>query len=230
MLAHFDFDEVFRSADHLFRDGLPFTLLLTTFATLGGFVLGTLLAIVRVSAQPVLTQAAAIYVNVLRSLPLVLVIFWLYFLAPYLGQWIIGAERPVAVGVFPSALVTFTLFEAAYFAEIARAGIKSVSRGQLAAAHALGLNQFDAMRFVILPQAFRNMLPMILTQVIVLFQDTSLVYVLSASDVLGTASKVAHRDGRLVEMYLFAASIYFVISLAGSIFVANLRSKVMPAT
>ena len=147
----------------------------------------------------------------MRSLPLVLVIFWFYFLVPYIGQWLTGASRPITVGAFASSLITFIMFEAAYFSEIMRAGIQSISKGQPAAAQALGLNYWQTMRYVVLPQAFRNMLPVLLTQTIVLFQDTSLVYVLSITDFLGAASKVAQRDGRLVEMYLFAALVYFVI-------------------
>ena len=142
----------------------------------------------------------------MRSLPLVLVIFWFYFLVPYIGQWLTGASRPIRVGAFTSSLVTFIMFEAAYFSEIMRAGIQSISKGQPAAASALGLTYSQTMRYVVLPQAFRNMLPVLLTQTIVLFQDTSLVYVLSITDFLGAASKVAQRDGRLVEMYLFAAA------------------------
>jgi len=159
-------------------------------------------------------------------LPLVLVIFWFYFLVPYIGQWLTGSSRPIRVGAFTSSLVTFILFEAAYFSEIMRAGIQSISRGQPAAAQALGLSYSQTMRYVVLPQAFRNMLPVLLTQAIVLFQDTSLVYVLSIPDFLGAASKVAQRDGRLVEMYLFAAAVYFVISSAASFGVRRLQTRI----
>ncbi|HUN92638.1 MAG TPA: ABC transporter permease subunit [Burkholderiaceae bacterium] len=215
-MAQFDFDVIARSWVYLLRDGLTFTLTLTALATLGGMVLGTLLAVARLSRLPVLPLLAGGYVNLMRSLPLVLVIFWFYFLVPFLGQWLTGSERPIQVGGFTSALVTFTLFEAAYFAEIMRAGIQSIPRGQVFAAQALGLRSSRVLRYVVLPQAFRNMLPVTLTQTIVLFQDTSLVYVLSLTDLLGAASKVAHRDGRLVEMYLFAALVYFIISFAAS--------------
>jgi glutamate/aspartate transport system permease protein len=188
-------------------------------------VLGTLIAMLRLSGLPVLPQTAALYVNFMRSLPLVLVIFWFYFLVPYIGQWITGAGRPVQVGAFTSSLVTFTLFEAAYFAEIMRAGIQSIPKGQAGAAQALGLTYWQGMRYVILPQAFRNMLPVILTQTIILFQDTSLVYVLSITDFLGAASKIAQRDGRLVEMYLFAAVVYFAISFLASQLVRRLQAR-----
>ena len=153
------------------------------------------------------------YVNLMRSIPLVLVIFWFFFLVPYIGAWIIGAPQPdrgrrVLVGV-----ITFTMFEAAYYCEIMRAGIQSIPRGQVAAGQALGLNYWQTMGHIVLPQAFRNMLPVLLTQTIILFQDTSLVYVISVTDFLGAAAKVANRDYRLVEMYTFVAVVYFIISL-----------------
>jgi len=162
----------------------------------------------------------------MRSLPLVLVIFWFYFLVPYIGQWLTGASRPIRVGAFSSSLITFIMFEAAYFSEIMRAGIQSISKGQPAAASALGLTYAQSMRYIVLPQAFRNMLPVLLTQAIVLFQDTSLVYVLSIPDFLGAASKVAQRDGRLVEMYLFAAAVYFAISCFASYGVRRLQARI----
>jgi glutamate/aspartate transport system permease protein len=225
MLSNLDFDVISRSLPYLFLDGMRFTLLLTFAATLGGVLLGTLIAMMRLSSLPVLPPIAAGYSNVMRSLPLVLVIFLFYFLIPYVGQWATGASRPIAVGAFMSVFVTFTLFEAAYFSEIMRAGIQSVSRGQTSASYALGLTYWQSMRYVILPQAFRNMLPVLLTQTIVLFQDTSLVYVLSITDFLGAASKVAQRDGRLVEMYLFAAFVYFIISFGLSMLVKRLQAR-----
>ena len=152
----------------------------------------------------------------MRSVPFVLMIFWFYFLVPYIGQWITCSAQPLQVGAFASCLVTFTLFEAAFFCEIMRAGIQSIPRGQMAAAQALGMTYPTTMGYIVLPQAFRNMVPVLLTQTIILFQDTSLVYVISVTDFLGAASKVAERDGRLVEMYTFAAFVYFVISLAAS--------------
>src|SRR4030088_2243982 len=169
---------------------------------------------------------AWLYVDLLRSLLLVLGIFWFYFLVPYLGQWLTGWSRPARVGPFTSSLVTFIMFDAAYFSEIMRAGIQSISKGQPAAANALGLTYAQTMRYVVLPQAFRNMVPVLLTQTIVLFQDTSLVYVLSIPDFLGAASKVAQRDGRLVEMYLFAAAVYFIISSAASFSVRRLQARI----
>lgn len=225
-MTGFDWDVIRRSLGYLFLDGMVFTLTLTALAATGGVVLGTALALLRLAGGPVLAAFAAGYVNLMRSLPLVLVIFWFYFLAPYLGQWITGASRPVQVGAFASSLLTFTLFEAAYFSEIIRAGIGAIPRGQVAAGAALGLTTAQTLRYVVLPQVFRTMLPVLLTQTIVLFQDTSLVYVLSITDFLGAASKVAQRDGRLVEMYGFAAVVYFVLCFAASRAVRRLQRRV----
>jgi glutamate/aspartate transport system permease protein len=224
-MISFDVDVIQRSWEYLFRDGMVFTLKLTGLATAGGIVLGTLLALCRLSSWKLLSSVAGLYVNLLRALPLILVIFWFYFLMPYIGAWITGANRPVAVGGFTSALVTFILFEAAYFCEIMRAGIQSVPRGQVAAGYALGLTYWQVMGSVVLPQAFRNMAPVLLTQVIVLFQDTSLVYVLSLTDFMGAAVKVAQRDNRLIEMYMFVAVVYFIMSYAASLFVRYLRQR-----
>jgi glutamate/aspartate transport system permease protein len=225
MFASFDVDVIRRSLAYLFLDGMTFTLTLTGLAALGGLIFGTLIALLRLSGLKGLSVIAGLYVDLMRALPLVLVIFWFYFLVPYIGQWLTGASRPMRVGAFTSSLVTFILFEAAYFSEIMRAGIQSISKGQPAAAQALGLNYSQTLRYVVLPQAFRNMLPVLLTQTIVLFQDTSLVYVLSIPDFLGAASKVAQRDGRLVEMYLFAAAVYFVMSSTASLGVRWLQRR-----
>jgi glutamate/aspartate transport system permease protein len=226
MFANFDFDVILRSLPYLFKEGMVFTLTLTAIATVFGLILGTFIALMRLSSNALLSGIAASYVNLMRSLPLVLVIFLFYFLSPYIGQWIIRADQPVQVGAYTSTIITFTLFEAAYFAEIMRAGIQSVPRGQVMAGYAIGFNYREVMRFVVLPQAFRNMLPVIFTQTIVLFQDTSLVYVLSITDFLGAASKVAQRDGRLTEMYLFAAVVYFAISFTASFFVKRLQKRI----
>jgi glutamate/aspartate transport system permease protein len=226
MFSNIDWNVIIRSLPYLFFDGMRFTIMLTLMATAGGIVIGTLLALARLSNIPGLSQVAGAYVNLIRSMPLVLVIFWFFFLVPYIGQWLTGASRPIQVGAFVSALVTFTLFEAAYFCEIMRAGIQSIPRGQVQAAQALGMSYWTGMREIILPQAFRNMLPVLLTQTIILFQDTSLVYVISVTDFLGAASKIAQRDGRLVEMYLFAAAVYFVISLAASYGVRRLQNRI----
>jgi glutamate/aspartate transport system permease protein len=225
MLANFDFDVIRRALPFLFFEGMRFTMSLTVFSALGGIIFGTLIAMMRLSGYRVLGFISGLYVDFMRSLPLVLVIFWFYFLVPYIGQWLTGASRPIQVGAYASSLITFIMFEAAYFSEIMRAGIQSISRGQPAAAQALGLTYWQTMRYVVLPQAFRNMLPVLLTQTIVLFQDTSLVYVVSIPDFLGAADIVAHRDGRLVEMYLFAALVYFVICCFASFGVRQLQAR-----
>jgi len=226
MFTGFDFDVIQRSAGYLFKEGMTFTLTLTAMAMTGGIVFGTLLAMMRLSSYKILNVPAALYVNLMRSVPLVLVIFWFYFLVPWIGGWMIGANQPIQVGAFWSSVITFTLFEAAYYAEIMRAGIQSVSRGQVWAGYALGLNYFQTMGTVVLPQAFRNMLPVLLTQTIILFQDTSLVYVLSITDFLGAAAKIAQRDGRLIEMYLFVAVVYFIISFSLSLLVKQLQQRI----
>ena len=202
----------------LLWEGIKMTFLLTGLAILGGIILGTFLALLRIAKIPVLSQFSAAYVNFFRSLPLILVIFWLFFLVPL----IVG--RPV--GAFSSVLVAFILFEAAYYSEIIRAGINSVRLGQLAAARAMGLTYIQSMRYVILPQAFRAMTPILLTQAIILFQDTSLVYVVGLRDFLVSAEIVANRDQRLVEMFLFVALVYFVFCFAASLGVKYLQKRI----
>jgi len=201
----------------LLIEGMKMTFLLTALAMVGGIILGTFLALLRIAKVPVLAQVAAGYVNFFRSLPLILVIFWLFFLVPL----IMG--RPV--GAFSSVLVAFILFEAAYYSEIIRAGINSVSAGQLAAARAIGMTYVQAMRNVVLPQAFRAMTPILLTQAIILFQDTSLVYVVGLRDFLVSAEIVANRDQRLVEMFLFVAVVYFVLCFTASLGVKHLQRR-----
>ena len=226
MLGNFDFDVIQRSWLYLFQTGMAFTLQLTAYAMFGGILLGTLLAMMRLSKFKALALVATGYVNLIRSVPLVLVIFWFYFLVPYIGAWIIHANQPIKVGAFSSSLITFVLFEAAYYCEIMRAGIQSISRGQVWAGSALGMNYWQTMGNIVLPQAFRNMIPVLLTQTIVLFQDVSLVYVLSITDFVGAASKVAQRDGRLVEMYLFVAVVYFIMCFGLSMLVKKLQQRV----
>jgi glutamate/aspartate transport system permease protein len=225
MFENFDFDVIARSWETLVFKGLGFTLQVTVLSMVGGIILGTLLAMMRLSSSKSLAWTAAAYVNTLRAVPLVLVIFWFYFLVPYIGAWIIGSKTPVKVGAFSSALVTFVLFEACYYCEIMRAGIQSIARGQINAARALGLGYWQSMAYVVLPQAFRNMLPVLLTQTIVLFQDVSLVYIISLPDFVTIASKIAQRDGRLVEMYLFVAVAYLAICLLLSYVVKLLQAR-----
>jgi glutamate/aspartate transport system permease protein len=226
MDSGFDFDVIQRSWGYLFREGMTFTVTLTLLAMAGGIIFGTLLAMMRLSAFKPLSMLAGGYVNLMRSVPLVLVIFWFFFLVPYIGAWLTGASQPIKVGAWLSALVTFTMFEAAYYCEIMRAGIQSIPRGQVWSGYALGLNYWQTMGSVVLPQAFRNMLPVLLTQTIILFQDTSLVYVISATDFLGAASKIANRDYRLVEMYTFVAVVYFIISYGLSTVVKRLQDRI----
>ena len=226
MFSGYDFEVIERSLGYLFKEGMVFTLTLTALAMTGGIIFGTLLAMMRLSAFKPLSALAGGYVNLMRSLPLVLVIFWFFFLVPYIYGALSGAGKPIAIGAWMSALITFTMFEAAYYCEIMRAGIQSIPRGQVWSGYALGLNYWQTMGQIVLPQAFRNMLPVLLTQTIILFQDTSLVYVISATDFLGAAAKVANRDYRLVEMYTFAAVVYFVISYSLSLLVKQLQDRI----
>jgi len=222
---HLDFGIISSALPFLWK-GFQYTVQLTATAAVGGLFFGTLLALARLSSTKWLSMIAAGYVNLMRSIPLVLVIFWFFFLMPLVFQGLTGSERPVQIGAERTAIITFIMFEAAYFCEIMRAGIQSIPKGQVNSAYALGLTYGQAMRLVILPQAFRNMIPVLLTQTIILFQDTSLVYVISATDFVGAASKIAQRDGRLVEMYLFVAVVYFVICYVLSFLVKRLQKKI----
>ena len=224
-MGDLDFDVIGRSLPYLAK-GLQYTVQLTLAAALGGTVFGTLLAMARLSSFKPLALVAAGYVNLMRSLPLLLVIFWFYFLVPVLVQSVMGWERPPQIGAERSAYITFIMFEAAYFCEIMRAGIQSISRGQVGAAYAVGLNYWQAMKLVILPQAFRNMLPVLLTQSIILFQDVSLVSLLNVTDFVGAAVKIAQRDSRIVEMYLFVAIVYFVLCYTLSFMVKRLQHRI----
>lgn len=225
MFGNFDFDVIARTWHILVFQGLAFTVQVTVLAMFGGIVFGTLLAMMRLSTFRPFAWLAGGYVNLLRSIPLVLVIFWFYFLFPYIGAWIIGAQTPIKVGAFASALITFVLFEACYYCEIMRAGIQSIPSGQAGAGYALGMNYWQVMGHIVLPQAFRNMTPVLLTQTIILFQDVSLVYIISLPDFVTIASKIAQRDGRLIEMYLFVAVVYFAMCLLLSYWVKRLQQR-----
>jgi glutamate/aspartate transport system permease protein len=205
--------------------GMVFTLKLTILSTIGALILGTLLAMMRLSSNRIVSGAAASYVNFLRPLPLILIIFWFYFLVPYIVGWALRAGHPVSVGSFTSALITFILFETAYFCEIMRAGIQSIPRGQIGAGYALGLNYWQVMGHIVLPQAFRNMIPVLFTQMIIIFQETTLVYVVALTDFFGAANNMAQRDGRVIEMFTFAALVYFIISFAASRMVKLLERR-----
>jgi glutamate/aspartate transport system permease protein len=213
------------SAAPFLLTGLLFTLQITLVGVAGGIVFGSLLAVARLSQNRLLSTLATTYVNLMRSIPLILVIFWVFFLVPWAIGWLTNGGRPVAVGASLTIYVTFVLFEAAYYAEIVRAGFRSISTGQYAACDALGLSKLQAYIYVLFPQAFLSVLPILLTQTIVLFQDTSLVYVISATDLLGAATKIAQRDGRLVEMYLIVGVIYFLFCYAASQFVKRLQGR-----
>jgi glutamate/aspartate transport system permease protein len=227
MFSEFDFEVIQRSLPYLWQ-GMQFSLGLTVLAMAGGIALGTVLALMRLSSFAVLSYPAGAYVNLVRSIPLILVIFWFYFLIPIAIKKLTGNPYASGIGPFYSALIAFTMFEAAYYCEIIRAGIQSVPRGQVHAAQALGLNYWQSTLQVVLPQAFRNMVPVLLTTGIILFQDTSLVYVVGLTDFMGAASKVARRDGRLVELYLFAALVYFIICFSASYLVKRLQSRITP--
>lgn len=198
--------------------GLIFSVQLTLVAMIGGIVIGTLLALMRLSGIKWLVAIAALYVNTLRSVPLVMVILWFFLLIPLLIGRPLGAEL--------SAVITFTVFEAAYYSEIMRAGIQSVPKGQVSAGYAVGMSYKQCMQLIVLPQAFRNMLPVLLTQTIILFQDTSLVYAIGAYDLLKGFEVAGKNFNRPVEAYLFAAVVYFVICFSLSMMVRRLQRKI----
>lgn len=216
MFESFDYLVIIDSIPFLW-EGMKLTFLLTFLAITGGLFLGVLLALARLSDIRPLSFIAASYVNFFRSMPLILVIFWFYFLVPY----IVG--RPV--GGFYSVLVAFTLFEASYYCEIMRAGIQSVKQGQMQAGRALGLSYKQNMLYVVLPQAFRNMTPILLTQAVILFQDTSLVYVVGLHDFLVNAEIIASRENRLIEMFSTVALVYFVLCLSFSLSIRKLQKR-----
>jgi glutamate/aspartate transport system permease protein len=209
-----DYSLIVRNASFLF-DGLLLSLTLTLVGVIGGFAVGTALALVRLFTGVVGNRVVDAYVFVFRAIPLILVIFWFYFMVPL----ILG--RPV--GAWTSAIVAFTLFEGAYYSEILRAGLKSVRPGQLNAALASGMSRAQALRYVIFPQAFTAMIPVFLTQAIILFQDTSLVFVVSLHDFLTATTIIANRDGRLIEAYTFACLVYYLICLAATAGVEKLK-------
>ncbi len=204
--------------------GFVFSVELTVISTLGGILLGTVLALMRLSGSKLLTVPATVYVNGMRSVPLVMVILWFYLLMP---SWFFnlipgGANNRSEI----SAIITFVAFEAAYFSEIMRAGIQSISRGQVNAGQALGMTYAQNMKLIVLPQAFRNMLPVLLTQTIILFQDTSLVYAIGAYDLLKGLTTAGKIYGRPEEAYLLAAVVYFVICFGLSYLVKKLQNKI----
>jgi glutamate/aspartate transport system permease protein len=198
--------------------GFIFSVQLTLIAMIGGIAIGTLLALMRLSGKKWLVMPAAFYVNTLRSIPLVMVILWFFLLIPLLIGRPMGAEL--------SAIITFTVFEAAYYSEIMRAGIQSVPKGQVYAGYAVGMTYPQCMQLIVLPQAFRNMLPVLLTQTVILFQDTSLVYAIGAYDLLKGFEVAGKNFNRPVETYLVAAVVYFVICFSLSMLVRRLQQKI----
>lgn len=204
-------------------DGLLMTLQLMLLGVLGGVVLGTALALARLSHNKWLANAAATYVNYFRSIPLLLVITWFYFMVPFILRAITGEDSPV--GAFSSCLVAFVMFEAAYFCEIVRAGIQAIPRGQMGAASALGMSYAQSMRLIILPQALRKMTPLLLQQSIILFQDTSLVYTVGLMDFLNASRSRGDIIGQAHEFLIFAGLVYFTISFAASLLVKHLQKR-----
>ncbi|GAA5784299.1 amino acid ABC transporter permease [Chitiniphilus shinanonensis] len=217
-----DFTQIVNAFPSL-GDGLLLTLELTVLAVIGGVVIGTLLALARLSNSRVLSWLAGFYVNYFRSIPLLLVITWFYFVVPFMVGWVTGTNQPI--GAFTSCLIAFMMFEAAYFCEIVRAGIQSISKGQVNAAYALGMTYGQAMRLVVLPLAFRKMTPLLLQQSIILFQDTSLVYAVGLMDFLNVARSQGDITGELHTFLLFAGLVYFVISFGASTLVKRLQKR-----
>ncbi|AHB07274.1 MULTISPECIES: glutamate/aspartate ABC transporter permease GltK [Pandoraea] len=204
--------------------GMVTTLQITVLAVIVGIVWGTLLAMMRLSGVTVLKWFADLYVNVFRSIPLLMVLLWFFLIVPQVLRSLLDVPPTWDIRMV-SALVAFSLFEAAYYSEIIRAGIQSVSRGQMSAAFALGMSYWQAMGLVVLPQAFRNMVPLLLTQGIILFQDTSLVYAIALADFFGMAYQVGQRDGTLPAMIVFAGAVYFVICFTVSMLVKRLQKR-----
>jgi glutamate/aspartate transport system permease protein len=227
MIYEFDWSSIPGALPFLW-DGMKISLVITFQAVVVGIVWGTILAMMRLSSIKTLSWFAAGYVNLFRAVPLVMVLLWFFLIVPRFVETLLDFP-PGSDLRLSSAMMGFALFEAAYYSEIIRAGIQSVPKGQIAAASALGMNYAQAMRLVVLPQAFRNMVPLLLTQAIILFQDTSLVYVSALADFFGAAYKVGDRDGRLVELLLFAGAVYFVVCFSASQIVKRLQKKYTPA-
>jgi glutamate/aspartate transport system permease protein len=223
-MGEFDWSVIWKYREVLW-DGMKMSLQLFGIALAGGIGFGTLLALARLSSFKALAIPATGFVNLIRSIPFIMAIFWFYFLTPMIVSKFTG-QQGEAVGPFTSAIVAFIMVESAYYSEIIRAGIQSIPRGQPWAAYALGMNYWQSMGHVVLPQAFRNMLPVMLTQAVILFQDTSLVYVVALKDFLGAASKAGQLTGRIVELYVFVAVVFFLICFAASWAVKRLQVRI----
>ena len=223
MMYEFDWSSIAPSMPFLI-DGFIVTAKITLTAIVVGILWGTVLAVMRLSTFKPISWFAALYVNTFRSIPLVMVLLWFYLIVPSLLQNVLGLSPKNDIRLI-SAMIAFSLFEAAYYSEIIRAGIQSISRGQASAALALGMTNMQTMRLVVLPQACKAMVPLLLTQGIVLFQDSSLVYVLSLTDFFRTATNIGERDGTQVEMVLFAGLVYFIVSFGASMLVNYLKKR-----
>lgn len=224
-MYQFDWSSIPGALPYLWQ-GMVRTLQITAAAIVVGILLGTLIAVSRLSKNSILSSLAALYVNGFRSIPLVMVLLWFYLLVPSVISKIMG--QPNMDIRLLSAFVAFSLFEASYYAEIIRAGIQSISKGQVSAGLALGMTGGQTMRLIVLPQAFRRMTPLLLTQAIILFQDTSLVYVIGLAEFFGVAYNTGNRDGTLVELLLFAGAVYLVICLSASTLVRILQKRLAP--
>jgi His/Glu/Gln/Arg/opine family amino acid ABC transporter permease subunit len=223
-----DFDVVWRNLPFLMIQGflgignfVGGTLRLAVPSILLGFVLGIFIGIARLAPQWWIRAAATAYVEFFRGVPLVMVIFWMWFIIPI----VLKASIPE----FGVALTAFVVFEAAYLGEIVRAGIQSVPRGQVEAATAVGLTSGQGMRFVILPQALKNMIPSLVTQFIVLFKDTSLASIIGFMDLTKAAQVVNNREIRPFPIYLFIAAVYWVCTYSMSRYARYLEKRIGPA-
>ena len=224
---NFDYGVLFTTeALTLLSKGLWFTLQATVLALIGGMLIGTPLAMMRLSSNRILSGFAKLYVDFFRGLPLVQVLLIFYFLLPKIWATITGADYVTPLGALYAAVITYAIFEAAYYSEIMRAGIQSVSKGQMNASYALGMSYGQTMANVVLPQALRNMLPVLLTQTIILFQDITLVYAVGFKDFLGAGSTLAGINNRPTEFYLFVGVVYFIICFLLSSYVKRLQKKI----
>jgi His/Glu/Gln/Arg/opine family amino acid ABC transporter permease subunit len=205
----------------LLLSGFGNTLRLALLAIGFSFLLGVLAGALRLSAHPLLHYPAVVYIEVIRGVPLIMVIFWFYFFSPIL------AGRPL--DNFTSALIAFIVFEGAYLAEIVRAGIQSVPVGQIQAAVSTGLSQIQTLRYVVLPQAIRNMIPALVTRFIVLFMDTSLAYIIGYRELTRVARIIAEREFRAFEVYTFIAVVYFACTYTMSRLARRLERRLGPA-
>ena len=221
-MMEFDFSGIIPSLPGLWN-GMVMTLQLMVLGVVGGIILGTILALMRLSHNKLLSNIAGAYVNYFRSIPLLLVITWFYLAVPFVLRWITGEDTPI--GAFASCIVAFMMFEAAYFCEIVRAGVQSIPKGQMGAAQALGMTYGQMMRLIILPQAFRKMTPLLLQQSIILFQDTSLVYAVGLVDFLNASRASGDIIGRSNEFLIFAGVVYFIISFSASLLVKRLQKR-----